>query len=103
MAGTRFRLGRQHDLLREALKDVNAELTRLKMERRDMEDEIRRLTNTIKETQEEGLRLKDGLRKLAIKEKVVAMKREALNKKILKLRQKITKIQSLEARMTEVD
>ncbi len=102
MAG-KYGLGRQHDLLRDALKDVNAELTRLKMERKDVEDEIRRLTNTIKETQEEELHLKDSMRKLVIKEKMVGMKREQLNKKIMKLKQKIGRVQALGAKMTEVE
>ena len=102
MAG-KYGLGRQHDLLRDALKDVNAELTRLKMERRDVEDEIRRLTNTIKETQEEELHLKDSMRKLVIKEKTVGMKREQLNKKIMKLKQKIARVQVLGTKMTEVE
>jgi len=102
MAG-KYGLGRQHDLLRDALKDVNAELTRLKMERRDVEDEIRRLTNTIKETQEEELHLKDSMRKLVIKEKMVGMKREQLNKKIMKLKQKIARVQVLGTKMTEVE
>ncbi|MBS3062764.1 MAG: hypothetical protein J4203_02740 [Candidatus Diapherotrites archaeon] len=103
MSATKFSLGKQHDLLRDALKDVNAELSRLQMERRDLEDEIRRLTNTIKETQEEELHLKDGMRKMALKEKAVGMKREQLNKKILKLKQKIGKVQALGAKMSEVE
>ena len=103
MAGTKYALGRQHDLLRDALKDVNAELSRLNMERRDIEDEIKRLTTTIRETQEEQLRLKDTMRKLSIKEKSVGMKREQLNKKILKLKQKIGKVQALGTKMTEVE
>ncbi len=90
-------------MLRDALKDVNAELSRLNMEKRDLEDEIRRLTNTIKETQEEQLRLKDNMRKLSIKEKGVGMKREQLNKKILKLKQKIGRVQALGTKMTEVE
>ena len=103
MSATKFSLGKQHDLLRDALKDVNAELSRLQMERRDLEDEIRRLTNTIKETQEEELHLKDGMRKMALKEKAVGMKREQLNKKILKLKQKIGKVQALGTKMAEVE
>lgn len=89
-------------LLAEALKDIEAELTRLKLEKCGTENDLRRLANSIENTQDQELELKNKINKLVLTEEQLNLKKMQLIEKIEKVKQKIEKVTQIGAEMEEV-
>ncbi|MFH1255975.1 MAG: hypothetical protein V1494_01650 [Candidatus Diapherotrites archaeon] len=92
-----------HSLLSEALKDIEAELERLRLEKISTERGLQSVAGTISSTQDQQVELKNKVTKLVAKEEELSLKRNRLKEQIDKVKDKITKVTQLEAEMEEID
>lgn len=91
-----------HSLLSEALKDIEAELERMRIEKTETEKQLKRYAESIEDTQEQEIELKSRISGLQNREDQLAVKRGRLMEKIVRLKQKIEKVTQIGAEMQEV-
>ena len=92
-----------HSLLSEALKDIEGELERLRLEKIATERGLQSIAGSISSTQEQEVELKNKVTKLVAKEEELNLKRSRLKEQIDKVKDKISKVTQLEAEMGEID
>ena len=94
---------RDHNLLSNALKDIERQLQLLKQQKLETEKQMRRLSQGISDTQSQEMALKVKVQKLVAKEEVLGITKQNVQEKIDKVKQKIMKITQLESEMEGLD
>ena len=91
--------GGARGLLSEALGDIERELNSLRNEKIDSERELIRLSDTVEDTQDAELSIKEKLGKLIHKEEELGVRKRKLAEKVEKIKLKIEKISQISTEM----